>query len=255
MEEHTGHLIIVLEILLRNCLRLNFVKCGFYLPQVDVLGYVGSSAGISVDRSKLGGLDDVPLPTTGKQVQSFLGFCNFFRRFIPAMATIAAPLDSLRNLASVDLDESQAAAISTLKKALISAPLLAFPNFARPFGLATDASDLGLGVALYQPAGSSWLSPPDKTSSIITFFSRALSKSERQYSTTKRELLAIVFGLLKCRYYLWGRKFTLFTDHRALTFLMTQRDASPLLQRWFLEIMEFEFDIEHIPGIVNILPD
>ena len=201
------------------------------------------------------GLNDVPPPTTGKQIQSFLGFCNFFRRYVPAMATIAAPLDSLRNLTHFHLNEVQLAAFSNLKGALLAAPVLAFPDFARPFGLATDASSVGLGVVLFQPAGPSFTSSPDKTSSIVAFFSRALNKSEQQYSTTKRELLAVVFGLQKCRYYLWGRRFTLFTDHRALSFLMTQRDASALLQRWFLEIMEFEFEIVHIPGITNILPD
>ena len=90
---------------------------------------------------------------------------------------------------------------------------------------------------------------------MLAFFSRALTKSERNYSTTKRELLAIVFGLLKCRYYIWGRRFTLFTDHRSLQFLLSQREVTPLLPRWFSELMEFSFDIVHIDGVKNILPD
>ena len=86
------------------------------------------------------------------------------------MATMAAPLDPLRNLPYFSLNEEQSAAFNTLKSALVAAPVLAFPDFARPFGLATDASSVGLGVVLFQPPGSSWSAPPDQTSSIVVFF-------------------------------------------------------------------------------------
>ena len=163
-----------------------------------------SAAGVRVDRSKLISLQDVPLPTSGKQMQSFLGFCNFFRKFIPAFATLSAPLDALRFQSSFLLNNIQAAAFVNLRNALFCAPLLAFPDFNRPFGLGTDASSVGLGCVLFQPTSDKWPDAPDSSCTVVSFFSRALSKSERNYSATKRELLAVVFGLDICRYYLWG---------------------------------------------------
>ena len=257
VSEHVLHLQIVLERLNHWCLRLNLIKCCFFLLRVHVLGYTVSADGVSVDRTKLKGLQEIPIPTSGKQVSAFIGFCNYFRRFVPAFATLSAPLDAVRHMETIALNEAQLAAFSSLKEALLNAPILSFPDFSQPFGLATDASGTAVGVALLQPpeGAFSWSGPPNSSCRIIAFFSRAMSRSERSYSATKRELLAIFFGLKKCRFYLWGRPFTVFTDHRALEFLLSQRDASALFTRWFEELMEFSFTVVHIPGVANILPD
>ena len=252
------HLCEVLRRLNKWCLRLNIVKCLFFLLEVQVLGFIISSQGVSVDRSKLIGLADVPVPSSGKEMQAFLGFCNYFRRHVPGFASLSAPLDALRHCAEFSLSDSQNAAYKNLIEVLLDAPILSLPDFSRPFGLATDASATGLGACLLQPSSphAVWNSHPMESNSLLlAFFSRVLSKSERSYSATHRELLAIVFGLKKCRHYLWGRRFTIFTDHRALSYLMSQRDASPLLTRWFDELMEFSFDVVHIPGVANVLPD
>jgi transposase InsO family protein len=254
-EEHVTHLCEVLTILNDINLRLNFAKCELFRSSIEVLGFVISQHGVSIDRRKLVDLEDVPPPTTGKQVQAFLGFCNFFRRHIPAYATLAAPLDELRNVERVTCTTKQEESFYSLKNALLTPSALAFPDFTRPFALATDASSVGIGGILFQPPSDSWSGPPDESCSTISFFSRSLSKSERNYSATKRELLAVIYALDKCRYYLWGRKFTLFTDHKALIYLFSQKDANALLQRWFTEIMEFNFDIVHIDGVRNLLPD
>ena len=256
--DHRRHIIQVLVILNAHNLRLNHDKCLYFLQEIEVLGYVVSTSGVSIDRSKLVGMEEIPIPTTSKELQSFLGFANFFRRFVPGFASISAPLDILRKTPSFTLDNTQECAFNTLKTVLHAAPLLAFPDFSRPCGLATDASSTGIGAVLLQPPtdhGNQWPEPLDANCKVVAFFSRALTSSERNYATNKRELLAVVFGLEKCRYYLWGRKFTLFTDHRSLTFLFSQRDISALLARWYDEIMEFSFDIQHIPGVSNILPD
>ena len=257
VQEHIWHIIKVIELLNAACLRLNLAKCLFFLLQIDVLGYIVSASGVSLDRSKLIHLEAVPLPATAKQMQAFLGFANFFRRFVPAFSTIASPLDALRHVPTFQLDQDQQAAFFALKRALLSAPLLSFPDFNRPFALATDASATGIGAVLLQPSPgtNAWPDIIDSTCNIVAFFSRALSTSERNYAANKRELLAVVFGLEKCRYYLWGRHFLLLTDHRSLSFMFSQRDLSPLLFRWFAEIMEFSFDIRHIPGTTNVLPD
>ena len=150
------------------------------------------------------------------------------------------------------LNEMQQRAFQSLKVGLLNAPPLSFPHFECPFGLATDAPSVGLGCVLFQPStddAQAWSGTLDDKSMVISFHSRALSKSERAYSATKRELLVVVFSLDKCRFYVWGRRFTLYTDHRSLIFLFTQRDASPLLQRWFTELLEYQFDIVHIAEI------
>ena len=228
-----SHLREVISRLIKWCLRLNIAKCRFFCLELQVLGFVISAQGVHVDRSKLIGMSDVPLPCTGKEMQAFLGFCNYFRRHVPGVATLSAPLDVLRHAVKFTLHDDQVAAYRSLVDMLQQTPILALPDFSRSFGLATDASSTGLGACLIQPpmAQSTWGPLPDQFSQHIAFFSRTLSKSERSYSATHRELLAIIFGLKKCRYYLWGRKLTIFIDHRALTFLMTQRDASPLLTR------------------------
>ena len=122
--------------------------------EIAVLGHIvsacrGAGAGVRVDYTKLIGLDDVPIPSTAKQIQSFLGFCNFFRKFIPAFSTLSAPLGALRFLPGVfELDTVQLMAFENMKAALQSAPILALPDFTRPFGLATDASSTGVGCVL-----------------------------------------------------------------------------------------------------------
>eukprot|EP00697_Spironema_sp_BW2_P013001 gnl/Spiro4/29725_TR14599_c0_g1_i1.p1 gnl/Spiro4/29725_TR14599_c0_g1~~gnl/Spiro4/29725_TR14599_c0_g1_i1.p1 ORF type:complete len:1590 (-),score=337.19 gnl/Spiro4/29725_TR14599_c0_g1_i1:22-4635(-) len=256
-QQHMADLERLLRVLNDNNLRLNLKKCRLATEQVEVLGFVISPAGVSIDPTKLAGIEDVPAPETAKQMQSFLGFANFFRRHIPAFATLAAPLDPLRQQSHFRLNEEQLRAFAALKCALQHASTLALPDFSRPFALLTDASSTGVGAVLIQPPPDSpdFPNPPDHTCPVVAFFSRALTKSERNYATNKRELLAVVFGLKKCRYYLWGRPFELYTDHRSLTFLLSQQDLSPLLSHWFNDIMEFTFTIKHIPGVQNVLPD
>lgn len=138
-------------------------------------------------------------------------------------------------------------AFVTLQEILKRAPLLRYPDLRHPFSVATDASNVGIGAVLYQVINGE--------THHIAFMARALSKSERNYSTTKRELLAIVYALDKFHKYLWGNHFTLYTDHRALTYLHTQRVANPMMINWLDLLLQYNFDIIHLPGLDNILPD
>jgi len=126
---------------------------------------------------------------------------------------------------------------------LAACPALAFPDFDAPFCVATDASAAGIGAVLYQ------LEPGSEKPRWISFQARALSKSERNYSATKRELLAIVFALRKFHYYVWGTRFTLYTDHAALTYLHTQPRLNPMLTGWYELIFDYDFAIHHRPGV------
>ena len=145
---------------------------------------------------------------------SYLGTCGFFREFVPSYSTTAAPLDALRNRADTfTLNETEKQAFDVLRKILLNAPILSFPDFSKPFYMATDASNVGIGAVLYQlPKGPKY----PNTINYIFFVSRSLQERERRYSATKRELLAIVFALNRSHYYLWGRHFEFFTDHKAL---------------------------------------
>ncbi|KAH9246535.1 hypothetical protein BASA81_015909 [Batrachochytrium salamandrivorans] len=178
-----------------------------------------SENGISIDSRKISSVVDWPIPTTGRQIEQYLGLINYFRDFIPIYSTIAAPLECLRKHTSLPVEkwsQHQLDSFNLLKNILTQAPFLSFPNFREPFIIATDASDAGIGAVLYQ------LKDPCSPDTVqnrkwVMFSARALNSSERNYSATKRELLAIVFALGKFHYYIWGSHFDLFTDHRALT--------------------------------------
>ncbi|OBQ32094.1 MAG: hypothetical protein AN485_22425 [Anabaena sp. MDT14b] len=175
------------------------------------------------------------------------------RAFIPRLASIASPLDALRLVKRIDLGDPSVwspaceEAFLSIKEAIAAAPVLSKPAWGEPFFVATDASSVGLGAVLFQ--GSR------EDPRYVVCVSRALSASERNYSATKRELLGIIFALRKLRFYLAGRRFHVFTDHKALTFMLEQKRLSDMLERWLDEILEFDFTISHIPGILNVLPD
>src|SRR6266566_3619281 len=130
---------------------------------------------------------------------------------------------------------------------LQQAPVLSHPDLTHPFSVATDASNVGIGCVLFQVIDNQYC--------YIGFMARALSKLERNYSTTKRELLGIVYALRKFHQFLWGRKFTLYTDHKALTYIHTQSIANPMMVRWLDILCDYTYDIVHLPGVHNVLPD
>jgi transposase InsO family protein len=154
-----------------------------------------------------------------------------------------------------------------VKDILSSRQVLSYPNFDHPFCVATDASDDGLGAVLYQEYdgktqlikfASAALTDDEENTVVrqyVKFSARSISDSEKGYSATKRELAAIILALQSYHYYLWGRKFTLYTDHKALTFFLTQKKINPMLTNWFETLMEYDFDIVHRPGVRNVLPD
>ena len=170
----------------------------------------------------------------------FLGLCGYLRRHIRRYALLAKPLTKLTEKHRVfSWGAEQQAAFETLKAALVSAPVLAFPVFdfaAPPFLLDTDASGSGIGATLMQG------------DHVIAYASRALTKSERQYSVTKRELLATVWAVQHFRSFLVGRRFVLRTDHAALQWLFEMQDAEGQMARWQFLLREFDFEVVHRKG-------
>ena len=248
-EDHAKDVTSVINKLTRANLALRTHKCHFGCQALTLLGHQVSSTGIALDKEKVRQAQGIPTPQTGTDVERFLGLTNYFRNFIPCYASLAAPLEALRKEKSVRSKWSQACeqAFVTLKSVLSVAPVLHHPDFSLPFEVATDASGTGVGAALYQKK--------QEKMCYILFAAKALSKSEQNYSATKRELLAIVFALKKFHYYLWGQKFTLHTDHKALCYLFSQKHVNAMMSNWLDTLLAYDFHIAHMPGILNILPD
>jgi transposase InsO family protein len=182
-----------------------------------------------------------PKPRNLHDVRSFLGICGYYRRFIAGFADIAAPLHALTGKGvKFEWRAEQQQAFETLKEKLTTAPVLAMPSNEEPYVLDTDASDIGLGAVLSQIQ--------DGEERPIAFASRTLSKPEKNYETTRKELLAVVFGLKQFRQYLLGRPFTIRTDHSALSWLRRTPEPLPQLARWLTLIEQFDYTIVHRAG-------
>ena len=173
-------------------------------------------------------------------MKSFLGLAGYYRKFIKNFAKIARPLNYLfKDNIEFKWGQEQNEAFETLKTILTSKPLLQYPNFEKEFILTTDASKEAVGAILSQgPIGS------DKP---IAYASRTLNKAEQNYSTIEQELLAIVWATRQFRPYLWGRHFTVITDHRPLKWLISLKDPGSRLTRWTIKLSEYDFEIIHRP--------
>jgi hypothetical protein len=248
---HATHCKRVLQILNKWCLRLRLSKCHWGYTQLIVLGHVLTGKGRLPDPRKVAQLHDWPVPTTGKQVMALLGMINYLRDYIPLYSSIAAPLETLRKLKDVasvwSADGKYQAAFDLFKKVLSKAPTVEFPKADVLIQVATDASQCGIGAVAFQDY--------DGSRHYLMFVSKALRKAQLNYSATKRELLAIVFCLQRMRQLLYGIHFRLHTDHRALTFVFTTERISYAIHEWIDVIFDFDFEIVHAPGILNVLPD
>ena len=218
-------------------------KCQFLQQEVYFLGHIVSTHGITPDPQKTSKVKEWPwpTPTTVKEVQQFLGLANYYRRFIQDFATIAKPLHRLTesNRPFQWTKECQHS-FSTLKNHLTSAPVLALPNWPRPFVLDTDASEVGIGAVLSQIH-------QDGTEHVIGYASRTQTKPERNYCVTQKELLAVVTFMKHFRQYLIGHHFTIRTDHGALTWLQNLKTPEAQLARWLEKLQDYQFTIVHRP--------
>lgn len=247
-KKHVEVLKLVLERLLAAGLTVGRDKCQFCLPSLKYLGYVVDRDGLHVDPEKVSAIIDIPSPSTVKQVRQFLGIASWFRRFIPNFSTIAAPLTTLlRKKHTFVWSLDQEGAFRTIKEKLVSAPVLCCPDFSRPFVIQTDASDYGIGAVLTQEY-------PDGEH-VISYISRSLNRAERNYSTTQKECLAVIWAVEKFRGYVEGYRFTVITDHHSLVWLQNLQNPTGKLCRWALRLQAFDFEIVHRKGSSHVVPD
>ena len=251
-ESHLRHLDEVLTLLREAGVTIKLSKCFFFEDKVDYLGHVISPGRLSVAAKNKDAIRDAVFPRTLTQVRSFLGACNVYRRFVKGFARIAKPLnDMLRKDATNDFDnptEEQLEAFETLKKALVTPPILALPKVDRPYVIETDASEYQIGCTLLQEQDDGLPHP-------VGYWSRSLTQAERNYSTTERECLSVVWAVTSLRPYIENTKFTVRTDHDCLRWLMNLTESTGRLTRWRLRLSEFEFVIEYKPGKKNQVAD
>ncbi|KAK1417596.1 hypothetical protein QVD17_26726 [Tagetes erecta] len=241
-----------LENVLKRCTETNLVlsweKSHFMVKEGVVLGHVISERGLEVDPAKVQVISTLPPPTNVKGVRSFLGHAGFYRRFIKDFSVISKPLCNLLSKdAPFVFDKDCLEAFNALKNQLITSPILQSPDWSLPFEIMCDASDYAVGAVLGQRV--------NKKPVAIYYASRTLSDAQLNYTTTEKELLAVVFAVDKFRSYIWGGKVIIYSDHSAIRYLMEKKDAKPRLIRWILLLQEFDFEIRDKKGCDNVVAD
>ncbi|RVW22887.1 Transposon Ty3-I Gag-Pol polyprotein [Vitis vinifera] len=247
-EDCLSHLEDVLKRCIEKDLVLNWEKCHFMVNQGIVLGHVISKKGIEVDRAKVELILKLPPPTNVKGIRQFLGHAGFYRRFIKDFSKIAKPLcELLVKDAKFEWDDKCQRSFELLKQFLTSAPIVRAPNWELPFEVMCDSSDYAIGAVLGQRE--------DGKPYVIYYASKSLNDAPRNYTTTEKELLAVVYALDKFRAYLIRSSIVVFTDHSALKYLLTKQDAKARLIRWILLLQEFNLQIRDKKGVENVVAD
>lgn len=234
----------VFEAIRRAGLRLNPSKCNLLSRETEFLGHIISAEGVATNPAKVEAVREWPIPANVGELRSFLGLASYYRRFVRDFATIASPLHRLTEKGqSFIWDDRCTLAFNQLKMNLTKAPVLAYPDAQQPFIVDTDASNVGVGAVLSQRVGDG--------EQVVAYFSRALSKTEKNYCVTRRELLAVILALRQFRPYLHGNRFLLRTDHASLTWLLNFKSPEGQVARWLETLQAYDFEIQHRAGRVH----
>ena len=246
------HCLNNLETVLQRCkdkqLALNWEKCHFMVIEGIVLGHKISATGLEVDQSKVSIIKTLAPPTTVKGIRSFLGHAGFYRRFIKDFSKIARPLCRLLGKDTrFNFNDSYKAAFEEIKIRLVQAPIMAAPEWDQGFEIMCDASDFAMGAVLGQRK--------EKIFRAIYYASRTFNEAQENYSTTEKEMLAIVFSCERFRPYILGSHIIVHTDHAAIKYLMSKKEPKPRLIRWVLLLQEFDMEIKDKKGYDNVIAD
>ena len=239
--DHKQKLGVVFDRLRQANLKLKPEKCSLFQEEVVYLGHIVNKYGIGTDPSKIRAVKEWKTPTCLKEVRSFLGLCSYYRSFVKDFAHHAAPLHNLlrKDVRFVWNPECQIA-FDYLKDQLIHSPILQYPDVHREFILDVDASKFAIGAVLSQKF--------EDGEKPVAYASRTLTKAERNYTVTRRELLSVVEFTNYFRQYLLGKPFLVRTDHGSLRWLTNFKDPEGQLARWIERLSEFNFRLEYRPG-------
>lgn len=247
-EDHIHDLSTVFQRLEQFKLQANREKCNFACSKVKYLGHWITPHGIEVDPGKVEAITKFPVPKNEKQVKSFLQTCSWYRRFIENFSDISRPLSELTKKKTVwKWSEVEQSAFNILKEKLTSSPILKQADPTKPYVIRTDASSYGLGAILLQGEG------PNEHP--IEYASRLLTSAERNYSTTEREALAVIWSLKKFQGYIDGAEVTIASDHQPLKWLLSLKSPSGRLARWALQLQSYNLKMQYIPGKSNVIAD
>ena len=240
-QDHLDNLVMSFGRLREYNLKMKPRKCFFFQKEVPFLGKLATTEGIAIDPNKVKAVTNWPIPTCRREVESFLGFANYHRTHIKEYAHIASPLYGLTGpKATFHWEDKHQQAFDALVEALVCAPVLAYPNSQDTFILDTDASDTAIGAELLQLQ--------EGEERVVSYGSFSLTPAQRNYCTTRKELLAVLRFTREYRHYLLGRRFIVRTDHSSLTWLMRFKNAEGMLARWIEELSQYDMIIQHRPG-------
>lgn len=242
-ESHVEHLQVVFSILRHEHLFLKQSKCTFGATLIEYLGHLISADGVRTDPEKIKAVENWPTPINQKQLRSFLGLTNYYRRFVKGYGMISRPLTVLLQKDGFTWTDSAASAFKELKRALSSAPVLVLPDFEKVFIIETDASNLGIGAVLMQDHHP------------ISYISRALGPRNQSLSVYEKELLAVVHAVQTWSSYLTHRPFIIKTDQKSLKYLLSQKVTTPFQHMWLSKLMGYSFEIEYKKGKENVAAD
>ncbi|GJT48403.1 putative reverse transcriptase domain-containing protein [Tanacetum coccineum] len=243
-KEHEEHLKAILELLKKEELYAKLSKCEFWIPKVQFLGHVIDSQGIHVDPSKIESIKDWASPKTPTEIWQFLGLAGYYRRFIEGFSKIAKSMTKLTQKGvKFDWGDKAEAAFQLIKQKLCSAPILALPEGSKDFIIYCNALIKGLGAMLMQ------------REKVIAYASRKLKIHEKKYTTHDLELGVVVFALKIWRHYLYGTKYTVFTDHKSLQYILDQKELNMRQHGWLEFLSDYDCEIRYHPGKANIVAD
>ena len=242
--ENEQHLRIVLEMLREKKLYTKLSKCDFWLKKVSFLGHIMSAEDIRVDSAKIEAVVNWKSPQNVTEVRSFLGLAGYYRRFVRGFSVIASPLTKLlRKGIKFEWTDKCQNSFELLKGMLVEAPVLTQPTSGKEYTLYSDASCIGLGCVLMQDG------------KVVSYASRQLKPHEQNYPTLDLELAAVVFALKIWRHYLYGEKCRIYTDHKSLKYLLTQKELNLRQRRWLELFKDYDCIIDYYPGKANIVAD
>ena len=217
-------------------LKLKPSKCHFAMDQVTYLGFLISKDGLSPDPNKIKAILETPKPKTREEIKRFMGMMSYYRRFIHNFGTTASCLFNLsRDKVKFEWTEKEDKAYNELKNKLVEAPILIFPDFKSNFEIFSDASGVAIGAVLVQKVGEIYHP--------VAFASRQLNKHEKNYSTSEREMLAIVWAAKHFNSYIYGRHEKFHTDHRPLATLAKSKEPNGRLYRLLSKLQELDHEI------------